>query len=55
MNTIFADQLYFIIAGIALLALSFLIYIIILIVKAYTNQRRVQLIEMNQGLLELNV
>jgi cell shape-determining protein MreD len=55
MNTIFADQLYFIIAGIALLALSFIIFIIILIVKAFRNQRRIQLIEMNQGLLEIGV
>ena len=55
MNTIFEDQIYFIIAGVALFALSFIIFIIVLIIKACMNHRRIRLIEMNQGLLELSV
>lgn len=55
MDTIFADQIYFIIAGVSLFVLSFIIFFIVLIIKAFMNQRRVRLIEMNQGLLEIGV
>ena len=55
MDTIFADQIYFIIAGATLFFLSFAIFFICVIVRSYYNQRIIVVTNMNERLLEISV
>lgn len=55
MDTIFAYQIYFIIAGASLLGLSLFIFIIYYLVKKYYNQRPVIVLDMNERLLNVGV
>jgi hypothetical protein len=55
MDTIFAYQLYFIIAAASLLALSFIIFIIYYTVNMYYIQRPAIVLDMNERLLDVNI
>ena len=55
MDTIFAYQLYFIIAAASLLALSFIIFIIYYTVKRYYIQRPEIVLDTNERLLDVGV
>jgi len=55
MDTIFAYQLYFIIAAASLLALSFIIFIIYYTVYRYYIQRPEIVLDTNERLLDVSV
>jgi len=55
MDTIFAYQLYFIIAAASLLALSFIIFIIYYTVNRYYIQRPVIVLDTNERLLDVGI
>lgn len=55
MDTIFAYQIYFIIAGASLLGLSLFIFLIYYAVNRYYIQRRIITFDLNERLIDIGV